>query len=346
MKKLLCVLVSIVLSLGIATACGNAPAPAAPAAPAAAQPADAPAADQPADAPAPAAGEAWDIGVVFYDLANPVWATGAAHLVEYAYNMFGASVTVLGSEGSASLQVSQMETLIEAGVDAIIVGAVDDAALTSVISRARAEDIVVLAWGTEPEGAHAYFSVENYEVGFEAGRQAAIWINEVLGGTADVAVLRFDEMEVLVDRGNGIEDAIAQHAPGATIVAVGHSADPVSGMSVTEALLTEHPTIQVIVCIGDGGAIGANNAVRAAGMADDYFGIFSVDGTEQAVRSIVAGDPIRMSILLGTESERVSSVLTELGNILRGEPFKEWIFTPVVPVTIDNAEEIIRVSGW
>jgi ribose transport system substrate-binding protein len=287
------------------------------------------------------------IGVTFYDLANPVWAGGGQAIVEYARYHYGAEVILLGAENNAALQMTQMENLIEAGVDAIVVGAVDDNSLIDVVQRANDAGIKVIGFGTEPPGAIAFVMiVHNYEVGYTAGSWAANWINERLGGEAKVAVLRFDEMEVLIERGNGIEDALAKYAPRAEIVARASAADPVTGMNVTESILQEHPDIKVIVCIGDGGGIGANNAVKAAGLATDDFCIVSVDGVEEAAMAVRNNDPLRMTVGLGTFQQRAYYTVELVMNILNGRPFEERIYTPIGPVDASNVEQYIIDAGF
>ena len=291
------------------------------------------------------AAESYRVGIVFYDLSNPVWAASGEAIIAHSkdYNM---DVTLLGSENNAALQVSQMENLIQSGVDAIVVGAVDDNSLTDVIQRANEAGIKVIGFGTEPQGCVAYFIVHNYRVVYEAGSQAAKWINDKLGGEAKVAVLRFDEMEVLIERGDGIEDALRDIAPRAEIVARAHAADAVTGMNVTESILQEHPDIKVIVCIGDGGGIGANNAVKAANLATDDFCIVSVDGVEEAVLAIKNGDPLRVSIGLGTYAERGEITTNLLLDVFNDRLEDERVYTPIVPVDASNVDQYMIDAGY
>ena len=322
MKRMLSVVMFVLLFASIFTACGLVTPIA-------------------AEAAAP-----FKIGVTFYDLANPVWAGSGEAIVSYAKE-HGMEVILLGAENNAALQMSQMENLIEAGVDVIVVGAVDDNSLTDVIQRANDAGIKVVGFGTEPLGCAAYVMiVHNYKVGYEAGTQAANWINDKLGGKAKVAVLRFDEMEVLIDRGDGIENAIRDIAPEAEIVARASAADPVTGMNVTENILQEHPDIKVIVCIGDGGGIGANNAVKAANLATDDFGVFSVDAVEEAVMAVKNNDPLRMTVALGTYRERGVQTVDLILDILNGRPHEEKIYTPIGPVNASNVDQYIKDAGY
>jgi ribose transport system substrate-binding protein len=293
-----------------------------------------------------AAQKTYRIGVTFYDLSNPIWAATGEEIVRYSKSQYGMETTLLGAENNAATQVSQMENLIESGADLIIVGAVDENSLTDVIARARRAGVKVMAYGTEPIGCDVYYTVDNYNVGLECGRRAGTWIKEKLGGKAEVAVLDFPTQQVLIARADGIKAGIKETAPNAQIVATQAAADSVTGLNVTENILQEHPNVKVIACIGDGGGIGANNAVKSAGRASADFGIFSVDATEEAVRSIKAGDPLRMSVGLGTENQKAHLVTDIANNVLTGKPFDNYYYTPVDPVDITNADAYIKAAGW
>jgi ribose transport system substrate-binding protein len=293
-----------------------------------------------------AAEKTYRIGVAFYDLANPIYAATGEEIVRYGKTQYGMETILLGAENNAATQVAQLENLIESGVDMIVVASVDDNALIDVIARATAAGIKIMGYGTEPKGCDVYYLVDNYNVGLECGRRAGEWIKSKLGGKAEVAVLDFPTMEVLIARADGIKAGMLEIAPDAQIVAIQSAADSVTGLKVTENILQEHPNIKVIACIGDGGGIGANNAVKSAGLATDDFGIFSVDATEEAVRSIKAGDPLRMSIGLGTEYQKAHLVTDIVYNVLTGKPYDKIYLTPVDPVDITNCDAYITDAGW
>jgi ribose transport system substrate-binding protein len=293
-----------------------------------------------------AAEKTYRLGVAFYDLSNPIWAAVGEEIVRYSKAEYGIETTLLGAENNAATQVSQLENLIESGVDMIVVGAVDDNSLTDVIARATAAGVKVMAYGTEPIGCDVYYIVDNYNVGLACGRRAGEWIKDKLGGNAEVAILDFPSMEVLIARADGIKTGILEIAPDAQIVATQAAADSVTGLNVTENILQEHSNVKVIACIGDGGGIGANNAVKSAGLATDDFGIFSIDATEEAVRSIKAGDPLRMSIGLGTDKQKAHLVTDIVSNVLSGKSYDKTYYTPVDPVDITNCDAYIADAGW
>ncbi len=285
------------------------------------------------------------IGVTFYDLTNPIWAATGENIVNIGKSL-GAEVTLVSCEGVASTQVSQIENMITAKMDVIVIGPQDANALGDVVKKAKDAGIMVMAYGQSMEGVDAQYVVENYAAGSLVGEAAGAWINEKLGGKAKVGVLDFPTMEDLIDRADGIKDALAKACPGAEIVATSASADAVTGMKAVETFLQANPDMKIVVCIGDGGAVGANEAVKAAGKSAEDFGIFSVDGTEEALSAMMKNEPIRMSVGLGTPMQKAKQVVDLAARMILGQPYDQSEYTPMDPVDINNAQEYWDMAGY
>ena len=285
------------------------------------------------------------IGVTYLDLTNPVWAENANRIAEVAPERYNATVTILDAQNDPALQVTQIENFIADGVDAIIVGAVDPAAIYDVTQRALDAGIVVMAFGVNIDNYTLDLTAQQYDAGWANGTKAAAWINEHLDGVAQVGLLGHPEVEVLIVRAQGIIDALAHYAPGAEIVIEASAVTPDVGMAAAENFLMAFPEMMVIVCIGDGGAIGANAAVMAAGRDSDEFGIFSVDATVEAMQSIANNEPIRMSVSFGP-GWLIGEQILELTMIaVRGEPFESTNYLPVMPVDRSNLVEMLEFWG-
>lgn len=285
------------------------------------------------------------IGVTFYDLTNPIWAATGENIVNFGEAM-GAKVTLLSCKNDASVQVTQVENMITSGMDIIIIGPQDANALNSVVNEAKRKGVLVMAYGQTMKDVDSQYVVENYDAGYEVGRAAAEWINEHLGGSAKVGMLDYPLMEDIIFRADGIIDALAKYAPGARIVATATSADPVTGMAAVENFLQAHPDMKVITCIGDGGAVGANEAVKAAGKATADFGIFSCDATAEALSAMKKGDPIRTTVGLGTPIQKADQVVDLAARMMLGLPFDKEEFTPIDPVNFSNVDEYWVKAGY
>lgn len=115
----------------------------------------------------------------------------------------------------AAGQISDLNDLINAGVQAIIVNPVSPDALNDVIKQATDAGIVVVAVDLAVTEPSAYlFSNNQEEYGYVGGK----WLFEKLGGTGDVFYMRGAAgTSADTDRDNGFKRALAEY-PGINIV--------------------------------------------------------------------------------------------------------------------------------
>ncbi len=365
MKKSLIMVVCLVLTLAMVAGCSmtgptESPASESPSASAEASaktsesaPADA-SASQEASAPAAASGDdmtglnapdmpegTYKVGFAMADLNNPVWAELCKVAAEYGKQK-GIELTVVDCQNDSGKQITQMENFIQSGMDGIIFCAADINALGPTIENAKSKGIAVMSYGLVSEESDTEFICNNYSIGQAIGTQAANWINEKLGGKGKVAVLDQPEQPEIMLRSKGIQEKIKELAPEAEIVATASAITASDGMQNTETFLQAHPDLKVIACIGDGGAVGANEAVIAAGKAADDFGIFSADGTDEVLGKIKDNQPIRMSLSLGGGVYHGHQVIDMISLVLNKLPFEKSYYTPEIPVTIDNVDEYLK----
>ena len=170
------------------------------------------------------------------------------------------------------------------------------------------------------------------------GEMAGDWINETLGGAGKVVVYTTYQNTDMQNRGNGIQDALKEVAPDAEILEVVDIGKDVvgSGTSTTETMLQKYPDLNCIAAYGDAAAVESNEAVKAAGKSGDSFGIFSCDGTEQALKAISEGDPMHGTVRFADLAPLMAEYSQRL---LEGETFEDVINSPSVKVTAENVAE-------
>ncbi len=125
----------------------------------------------------------------------------------------------------------------------------------------------------------------------EQGRRAADQMIEATGGKGEVAILLGAAgNNVTTERTKGFEDRIKEKAPGLKIVfrQTGDFARE-KGQSVTENLIQSKPGIKGIYAENDEMGLGAVNALKGAGKKPGDVKIVTIDGTRNAVQSIVDG---------------------------------------------------------
>lgn len=295
------------------------------------------------------AGSAWaedadySVGVIFQDITNPIFAE-VSDVLQTRGAEEGWDITVLDCKSNATEEIAQVENFIEKAVDVLVIYPVDEAALEPVCQQAADAGIKVFSWDFNLECAEMAYLVDNYTVGKAIGEQAANWINENYDGKCEVAVLDYASLPVIVERVNGILDGIKEGAPEAEIVAQDSAVDAATGMTVAENMLQAHPDIKVFACIGDGGAVGANEALKASGANLEEYGIFGCDASDEACAAIVNNEAVRMSISLGTAAEMADKVFECVQLMLEGGEYEKEVYKVANPINAENVEEYLAAQ--
>jgi ribose transport system substrate-binding protein len=286
-----------------------------------------------------AAGKAsFSIGMTVKDLSNPTWGA-TCQTLDGLVKADGGIFTYVDCQGNPNNQIQQVENFIANSVDAIIIQVAEPNSLENVLAQARSNGIKVFCWDNDIENSDINWLISNYEAGRLIGIQAAAWINEKLNGAAEYAVLNYDQEEILLERGNGIRDALKEFAPNAVKVADQPAINPREGITQTETILEAYPNLKVIACIGGGGAVGANNAVKAANKLTEDFGIFAADATEEEIVAIKNNEAIRMSVLFsGSPRANGHIIYGWVQKLLQNEPTNRKVMREMIPVTINNLE--------
>jgi ribose transport system substrate-binding protein len=276
------------------------------------------------------------VGMTVQDLSNQIW-SGSCERLKKLVEADRGTMTYVDCKSNASAQIQQVENFISGKVTVIIVHPADKNAIETVLGQARAAGIKVFCWDDDIANSDINWLIDNYALGRVIGEQAAKWINEKLGGTAQVAVLDYPQIQVLLERGKGIVDGIRANAPNARIVAQSAAINPTEGQAKTETILQANPDVKVIACIGGGGAIGANEAVKASGKLTETFGIFAADATPEELAAISNNEACRMSVLItGGPDQIAAEIYGWVKKLVAGERVERRIFRTITPVTKDN----------
>lgn len=195
----------------------------------------------------------------------------------------GVEAIIVDARYDVAKQVSDVENLIMQNVDGMMIAPIDQNALQPLVETAKAQGIAVVAEAQPIDNAHGMHIVNEYEYGVAIGTNAAQWINEKLGGKAEVIIISQDNVEPVIQRGNGIEDTILKLAPGSKIVARQAGDTPELGMKIVESVLQTHPNVKVITGNNDSGALGGYEAVKALGKATADFYVGGGDATAEAL---------------------------------------------------------------
>ncbi len=292
------------------------------------------------------------IGVTVQSLSNQVWA-GACTEMESRAKADGNELTYMSCDDNSAKQIEQIENYISSGCDVIMVNPSDPNAIESVCAEAQAAGIKVMCWDNEMENTDLNWVIDNEALGYVIGEQAAEFINEKFDdGVCEVAVLDYPQTEILLERENGILAALKEKAPNANIVAQQPAIDAMEGLEAMETILQANPDVKVVCCIGGGGAVGANEAFKAAGEITDDIGVFAADATDEELSAMLAGESNRMSVMITglpiTIGDNVYTMLVALttdegmteADLGEGETMSgKNVYRNIFPITIDNVSE-------
>lgn len=284
------------------------------------------------------------IGLAIQTLGNQVWAQ-QMDAIQKAAEEDGNSVVVVESNENANTQINQIENFITSDCDIIVVNPVDPDAIEAACQKARDAGIKVIAWDEEMENTDVNWIIKNYDLGYAIGEQAAEFINEKFSDEeCEVAVLGYPQTPILLERENGILDALKKSAPNAKVVANQPAIDPTEGLNAMETILQASPNVKVVCCIGGGGAAGANEAFKGlyGSEVPDNVGIFSTDLTDETVASMENGEFNRVCVAITGNptvcGETVYDIAIRLAN---GEEMDQNVYRDLIPVNVDNLKEMV-----
>ena len=226
------------------------------------------------------------IGVSFQELSNPYFVV-MKEAIDQAAASIGAQVIYADARHDVTKQVSDIEDLVQKGINILLINPTDSVGVESAVVGAHNAGVIVVAVDAVANGpVDSFVGSKNYD----AGRLAGEYLGKVLDGKGKVAILDGIPVMGILDRVRGFKDAIAKF-PGITVVGSqnGKQERDVS-LSVTENIIQSTPDLAGLFSVNDGGAMGAFSAIQAS---KKNIALVSVDGLGEAVDAIVKGGPFK-----------------------------------------------------
>ncbi|MDT0682489.1 D-xylose ABC transporter substrate-binding protein [Roseicyclus sp. F158] len=298
------------------------------------------------------------VGVSWSNFQEERWKTDEA-AIQAALEEAGASYISTDAQSSSSKQLSDIESLIAQGADALIILAQDSQAIGPAVQAAADEGIPVVGYDRLIDDDRAfYLTFDNVEVGRMQARavfEAQPTGNYVMikGSPTDpnADFLRGGQQEVL-------QDAI--DSGDITIVGEAYTDQwlPANAQRNMEQILTaEDNNVDAVVASNDGTAGGAVAALTAQGMQG--IPVSGQDADHAALNRIASGTQTvsvwKDSRDLGREAGEIALAMaggTEMSDV---EGAEEWTspdgttlwakFLAPVPVTQDNLGVVVD-AGW
>ena len=236
--------------------------------------------------PAPSSDAGYTIGLSLSTLNNPFFVTlkdGAVAAAAAA----DVTLVVVDSQDDATTEATNMEDLIQQGVDAILVNPTDADAIVPSIEKANAAGIPVFTIDRGSAGGDVISHIASDNVA--GGAMAAEFLCEAIGGEGNVVELEgIAGTSAARDRGQGFNDYMGSDCAGVTIVAKQTANfNRAEGLTVFENILQAEEDIAGVFAHNDEMILGAIEAAAAAGRDGIVFVGF--DAVDDAVAAVDAG---------------------------------------------------------
>jgi len=246
-------------------------------------------------------------------------------------------------------QIQQIDSLVETGIDLLIVAPNQVSTISPAIDRAYDKGIPVIVFErkTNTKKYTAYMGADNYEMGHLMGEYVATRLNE---HGKIIEVMGLKGSSPAIERHNGFREAIAQH-PGIQVVATlqGDWTEPTAYNTVKQWLSkNKGEKIDLVFGMNDRTAMGARKAFEEAGGGLPLFcGIDGLPGENGGIR-LVQDSLLDASYIYPTHGDQLLQLAVD---ILEGNPYEKETNLMSALVTQENArvllmesEEIMRQS--
>jgi inositol transport system substrate-binding protein len=261
---------------------------------------------------------------------------------DYAKTLNGVELQVEDAQNDVAKQQSQIQNFIAAGVDAIIVNPVDTDA-TAAMSKIAADAGIPLV----------YVNREPVNIDTLPEKQAFVASNEVESGTLETqevckllggkgkAVVMMGELsnQAARMRTKDIHDVLATDACKGIEIVEEQTANwsRTQGADLMTNWLSAGLEFDAVIANNDEMAIGAIQALKAAGRSMDSVVIGGVDATQDALAAMAAGD-LDVTVFQNAAGQGQGSVDAAL-KLAKGEAIEKKVYIPFELVTKDNLDK-------
>ncbi len=291
----------------------------------------------------------YTIGVLLPQLSNPHFVGQAYGYIDEAEKL-GTKVILFDAGGYQYLdrQISQLEDLIASKVDAIVIVAVNGPGTADAVNRAVAAGIPVVNCNVMTNSDKVVTRIRSDDE--IIGQMQADFMGDSLKGEGKVVMLRgAPGTSWAENRGNAFKKRLAEKYPKISVVGEQYSqSTPADGLKLMEDFLQTYPNIDGAYNGADTTAIGAAQAVLAAGRkgkvvitATD----FQVD-TEKFIRDgVMSATVAQQTVIIGRWGIRAAI------NQLEKHEVPKALWTPLLLVNASNVANLdlstLRApAGW
>ena len=270
-------------------------------------------------------------------------------MVEMADGMSGVDVQVEDAQNDVAKQLDQINNFIASGVDAIIVNPVDTSATQAMTNAAKSAGVPLVYVNREPTNVNSLPKGQAFVASneIESGTLEAFEACKMLraqgkaGGASAYIIMGELSNQAAVQRTKDIEDVIAMDMCNFIKIVdkqtSNWSRDKAQNL-MTNWLSSGEP-FDAVIANNDESAIGAIQAMKAAGLDMAEIIVGGVDATQDALLAMAAGD-LDVTVFQDAAGQGAGALSTAL-KLARGEKVDKKVYIPFKLVTPANIGEYL-----
>ncbi|MDR1931897.1 MAG: sugar ABC transporter substrate-binding protein [Spirochaetales bacterium] len=252
---------------------------------------------------------------------------------EAAAAKYGLNLTVLAplKADNNEEQMQMVEQSIARQTDILVIIPADTNGIIPAVEKVFEANIPVVDLNTKIGGDKVmwktFVAIENYDGGYMAVKKLC----ELMGSEGEIIIIEgVVGAQTSIDRVKGAHAAIAEFPKIKIVAQQSGEYNRAKGMDVVQNLLQAHPNVKAIFCCNDEMALGAVEAVEAAGKRGKIL-IAGIDANADAKQAIKDG---KMTLSLDSQPYMQGySAVEAAAKILSGEKVDERIVTEMAVVT-------------
>ena len=252
----------------------------------------------------------------------------------------GIELRFTAAYDNSERQSQQIDSLVESGIDLLIVAPNQLTSVSPAIDRAFDKGIPVIVFErkTDSQKYTAFVSADNYEMGWLMGE----YIKSRLNGKGNVIeILGLKGSSPADERHKGFANALSSSDLKVVGTLQGDWSEETSYQKVKQ-WLAGHKDVKVDYVFGqnDRMAMGARKAFREIGRSPYFCGIDGLPGENGGIQ-LVRDSLLDASYIYPTRGDQLLQIAL---NILEGKPFKKETMLTSAIVTHDNANVLLLES--
>ncbi|MDD5017774.1 MAG: substrate-binding domain-containing protein [Eubacteriales bacterium] len=271
------------------------------------------------------------------------WQIYMRDYTQIACDELGVELLVYCGDGDGAKNITDLQTAIELGVDAVLYTPVDNATGLKMEEMLNEAGIPYIDFDrgsaeTAGEGMHISFvGPDSVQAGYDLG----IYMIEELGLTKIIEIDGNMSSEPGIDRKEGLNMALEEHPEVELLGAQAADWALDKGMNVAQDLLNAHPEAEGIWCANDDMGLGALAAAETLGLNDIIIG--AMDCSDAGLESIIANGAFKVTIGAHFVCGPIAAI--SMYDYLHGAAVEPTIIFNMLKVDSNNAEDFLAVNS-